>query len=255
MRATKSEAAEIALREILDVLASILIRLDLTPARLAQMSRASFVKSAAAHARMRSGRPHIARIAARIGLSRTEVKRIASARFGYGDADITSAPRALRVAEAWRSCQPYVSQGKPRALRLAGKSPSFETLCREHSGDIPCKVILDELTSRSLVRLSSRKQCVSLLPRKRVIKRAAELETLIYAAAFLTELAKGTGVLVRRRVRIVAPDKITEKYFERTVASQIGELVDSLPTLFSRRTRRPRRKGGINVYALVSRAK
>jgi hypothetical protein len=255
MRATKLETAEVVLREILDVLASTLMRLDLTPARLAQISRVAFVKAAASHARMRSGRPHIARIAARVGLSRPEVKRIVDARFTNGHSDSAYAPRAIKVVEAWRRCSPYVSRGKPRLLRLGGKSPSFESLCREHSGDIPYRVILDELVTRNLVSLSTAKRSVLLLPNAIARRHPPELDTLVYAAAFLTELTSGSDVLVRKKVRIATPSTITEKYFEGAIASQIGDLVDGLPTMFGRKQPKTKRKVGVHVYALVARAK
>src|SRR5688572_16543214 len=139
MKAATLQATEKAVRALLDGLASTLIRLDMTPSRLAQITRAAFVMSAASHSKKKSGRTHIAEIAARTGLNRTEVKRIVAARFSHGDPESSFAPRAFRVIEAWKSLKPYARHGKPRPLKLNGRTPSFESLCNEHSGDIPYK--------------------------------------------------------------------------------------------------------------------
>ena len=79
MRSPEKDPVEGALTLILDALATALIPLEITPARLSLIARSSFVKIGAQHARMRSsGRPHLAKIAALTGLTRAEVKRIVS---------------------------------------------------------------------------------------------------------------------------------------------------------------------------------
>jgi len=79
---SSDNSIERALSQLLDALAEILIPLEVTPARLAQVARSSFVKVSAKEAKMRSsGRPHLAKIAARTGLSRAEVKKIVVANF------------------------------------------------------------------------------------------------------------------------------------------------------------------------------
>lgn len=256
MGENRFKTAEKALSDIIGVLASTLIRLDLTPTRLAQISRAAFVMTASTESRMKSGRPHIARIAARVGLSRSEVKRIISSHFNFGERDPSHAPRAMRVMEAWKAFPRYSRKGKPRILKIGGAAPSFESLCREHSGDIPYRVILDELTSRGFAKISAQHKLVTLTEIRGVgEERKNDLEALRYVAVFLTDAMKGDDVLVRRRIRISAPDTITDRYFEGSVSAQISNVVDGLPSLASPRARKSKRKAGINVYALVSRTK
>jgi hypothetical protein len=255
MKAATLQATEKAVRALLDGLASTLIRLDMTPSRLAQISRAAFVMSAASQSKMKSGRTHIAEIAARTGLNRAEVKRIVAARFSHGNPEASLAPRAFRVIEAWKSLSPYSRKGKPRPLRLNGRAPSFESLCNEHSGDIPYKVILRELLSRSRLKFLDKGKVVSLTKQPRPNKKDTDdLETLLYASTFLSELMRASAVLVRRKVRVYPPDTITEKFFERSVATQVSDLMENLPMLQTKRRRKSSRKGGVNVYALVSRA-
>ena len=82
MKRTRDELTDGALSALLDALAVVLIRLGITPARLGQMARASFVKAGTRSSlKHSSGRPHLARIAAVTGLPRAEVKRIISANF------------------------------------------------------------------------------------------------------------------------------------------------------------------------------
>ena len=65
MTPSNDDPAQVALVALLDALASVLIHLEITPARLAQIARTSFVKVGSSQARMRtSGRPHLAKIAA-----------------------------------------------------------------------------------------------------------------------------------------------------------------------------------------------
>src|SRR5262245_32991322 len=119
MTPSQEHPADVALVALLDALASVLIQLEVTPARVTQILRTSFVKAGASQARMRtSGRPHLAKIAALTGLSRVEVKRIVAANFKPARVDSESFPRALRVLEGWRDSKIYTIRGKPKRLPI-----------------------------------------------------------------------------------------------------------------------------------------
>src|SRR5688572_22472936 len=121
MTPSNADPAQVALVALLDALASVLINLEITPARLAQIARTSFVKIGSSHARLRtSGRPHLAKIAALTGLTRHEVKKIVSADFDASRTDPECLPRALRVLGGWRNSGIYSRGGKPKKLRLIG---------------------------------------------------------------------------------------------------------------------------------------
>jgi hypothetical protein len=201
-----------------------------------------------------SGRPHIARIAALTGLSRAEVKRIVSANYQVGELEPENAPRALRVLNAWRASTTYSQHGRPRALKVSGASPSFETLCKESSGDIPHKVILRELERRLLVQVSqdgNRVKIKRLIPGH--VKQRQELSTLMFASLFLSELADSDNVLVRRMEHISAPSNISGSYVEKAITNRVTSLVDDLPRLFARKSRKVQKQTGLNVYAVVTR--
>jgi len=257
MKSSKRNPVETALTALLDVLASLLIALDVTPLRLAQIARTSFVKAGAAAARKRSsGRPHLARIAALTGLSRNEVKRIVSANYTVGELEPEHSPRALRVLTAWRRSTARNPKRRQSAIRILGAAPSFESLCKQHSGDIPFRVILAELLQRKSVYLLQKGTSVgiskSLTGRP---GRQRDLNTLLYAASFLAELAEADRVLVRRKERVSVPANFSAAYVEEATAGKVSAFLDHLPMTFASSPRAKRNREGVIVFALVSRPK
>src|ERR1043165_7270346 len=151
MRSRPSES-EHSISILMDALALVLIKLDITPSRLNEIARSSFVKAAASEDRTKtSGQPHVARIASLTGLTRTEVKRIVDADFASQSSNNEHLPRALRVLIGWKTSRKYSMNGKSRKLAVICKAPSFESLCREFSGDIPHTAIRAELLSRRAI--------------------------------------------------------------------------------------------------------
>jgi hypothetical protein len=254
MKSSKEDAAERALAAILDVLASILVPLDVTPARLAQIARASFVKACAVDARMRSsGRPHLARIATRTGLSRAEVKRVVAAKYSFGPREPETLPRSLRVLSAWQSSAGYSNAGRGLSLRLTGPYPSFQTLCRDFSGDIPYKVILTEL--ERLNRVKRKRTKISIVTLKARTKSQRDLTNLVFAASLLNDLCQSNKVLVRRKEKVSASVSIQDSYVENAIASRVTALLDNLPELFVSRTKPGTNSNRVTIYTVVSKCK
>jgi len=257
MNSVNIQPAEVALVALFDALALTLIPLDITPSRLAQIVRNSFVKAEASKARVRSsGRPHLAKIAAATGLSRTEVKRIVSSQYRIGRAQLADLPRALRVLAAWRSTSPYSRNGRPLSLKISGKAPSFESLCKEHSGDIPHRVILNELISRKCINVSGRHQKASIANnshQRSGLQR--ELSALSFIASFIADSTNPDRVLIRRREKVLVSPETPDSYVENAIAARVSQLLDTVPTLFITSNTQARRRASVNVFALVSRAK
>jgi hypothetical protein len=253
MSSPKQDPIESALSLILDSLAAALIPLGITPAQLAQIARTSFVKVGARHARMRSsGRPHLAKIAALTGLTRAEVKKIVSAGYRRKNDVTEDAPRASRVLHGWMKSPHYLVRGKPRALPIVGKPPSFDSLCKEFSGDIPRKVILDELQRQRSIVFSRSKQWVSVSPKSKRDSRAPrEQAALSFAAALMSEALRVDAVVLKRRQRIVTTRDLPDSYVEGAVADRLSELLDQMPNLFAT-TGRPSRHI-LNAYTLIVR--
>ena len=254
MTPSNDDSAQVALVALLDALASVLIHLEITPARLAQIARTSFVKAGSSQARMRtSGRPHLARIAALTGLTRLEVKKIVSSGFDAGLSDLESLPRALRVLGGWRNSTIYSRHGKPRKLRITGSSPSFYSLCKAFSGDIPHKVILDELVRQHRVVFTNDRRWVSIArPSRGQTKHRQEREALVFAAMFLTDALHPDTAVVRRRERIAATVNVSNAYVENAVAGRVTELLDQMPQVFG--GGRGRKRETLNLYALLARS-
>jgi|SRR5688572_748688 len=254
MRPPEKDPVESALSLILDALASALIPLDITPARLALIARTSFVKIGAQHARMRSsGRPHLAKIAALTGLTRAEVKRIVSTGYRSSSPGSDDLPRALRVLAGWQTSATYLVRGKPRVLKLTGRAPSFDSLCKAFSGDIPRKVILDELVRQRRISFKRDRKWVSI-PSKQSRESSIQREqvALAFAATLLSEALRHDAVIVRRRQKIVATRDLPDNYVEGAVADRLTELLDQMPNLFSGNGRPTRHI--LNAFTLVVRA-
>jgi Family of unknown function (DUF6502) len=253
MNLAHDESVEQSVATLLDSLALVLISLNMTPARLAQIARASFVKAGATYSRKRSsGRPHLAKIAALTGLSRAEVKRIVSKNFEIGDAEIDSWPRALRVLNAWTHSRRYLSNGRPRRLRLTGVRDSFAELCKSHSGDIPPRVILSELERCGSISISADRNYVSVSSKGFCAARTKNAKALIeFAAQFISASLSDDLLLVKRRQRVSVPNSIPRAYVEDAITVRVNDLLDLVPRLFP--NGKGRREKGVSVFALVAR--
>jgi hypothetical protein len=255
MRRPQGHSADDELATLFDALAHVLIPLDITPSRVAQIARVSFVKASARQAQMKSsGRPHLARIAAVTGLTRSEVKRLVASDYKIGTSSSENLPRALRVLDAWRNSNTYSRKGGPRPLKIIGRPPSFDSLCKAHSGDIPYTVVLDDLERRQCIVVSRKHNRVEIVrSRKRGERAGREHSALAFAAAFLREALQHDLVLVRRRERIASSINLSDAYVENAIASRLTDLLDQLPKLFVKR--KTRKRNIVNVFTLVSRSK
>jgi hypothetical protein len=250
----KGDSTEQAMSILMDALARVLVRLDITPSRLGEVVRTSFVRAAASAERKKtSGRPHIARIAAITGLTRAEVKRIVDSGFVHRTDQTEHLPRALRVLAAWKASRKYTKDGKPRALQFSGASPSFESLCKEFSGDIPHKAIFAELISKKLVKMRSIGEvAVATVARESSKSRADTLQLLSNAAWLIDSLTKQDQLLLWRHVQAVTPPDMSDSYFVNSVTERMRAVVDGLPAK-PKGKRQKTRTDGLNVFAIVSR--
>jgi hypothetical protein len=199
-----------------------------------------------------SGRPHLAKIAALTGLPRSEVKKIVSADYRRGRTTDDS-PRALRVLHGWTTSTDYCVRGKPRALPIVGKAPSFDSLCKAFSGDIPRKVILDELERLQRITFSRGRKNVSVLPKSKGENRfSREQAALIFAASMLSEALRPDALVLKRKQKIVSTRDLPDNYVEGAVANRLSELLDQMPNLFAGRGK-PRRHI-LSAYTLVVRS-
>jgi hypothetical protein len=256
MRYLRNENAERSLVDLLEVLASVLIQLDITPARVSELMRTSFVKAGASIAHKKhSARPHIARLAALTGLTRSEVKRIVQENYSTRPANTETAPRTLRVLAGWKTAKRYSKGGRLLPLRLGGAAPSFESLCKEFSGDIPHKAIFTELLSRGLVRLTTIKGKTMIVATRNTGSRSnGYSDKLNFISSMARAIAVENLVLLRTKQFVPAAKEISTAYFEKSVASRVSTMISALP-IDRRHTKakKLKRQGGLDVFAVVSR--
>lgn len=240
----------------MDSLAAMLIQLDITPAHLSDAARAAFVKAAATIARKKSsGRPHFAKIAALTGIPRSEVRRLLQSHDSFRLAFDDRAPRALRVLEAWRRTPQYLIRRAPRDIRMRGPAPSFEALCKKFSGDIPHKVIADDLLARGAIQvLRVRNRAVVSVVRQSDLKDATKLGTIAFTAAFLRAVSSGDSAVIRRRKIVTAPKNLATSYFEKAVIRRVTSMIDEMP-FESKRQPKKRRQESLEVFAMVAKEK
>jgi hypothetical protein len=151
------DAAELhnALQALLDALAPLLLRARITPAMVTRQLRLAYVRAAAAHARMATGRVNHSQIATLTGLSRLEVRRLLAGGRETRAMPVRQLDRAARVLDGWSRDPAYRSaRGRPRALPLRGPAPSFETLVQRYGGDVPPLAVQRELERVRAVRVS-----------------------------------------------------------------------------------------------------
>lgn len=254
-RRARQSYPDLTLAALFDALAPVLIPLDVTPARVAQIARVSFVKACAKQARVKSsGRPHLARIASITGLSRAEVKRLISRPSTEDSANIELLPRALRVLHGWHTTRGYARSSVPRQLRIVGPAPSFESLCKLHSGDIPHTVILDELIRRGRVVVKRNPNRVVLVSKiGRQSSHSWENASLAFAASLIRDALSKDAVLVKRMDKVSTARDFPDSYVESAISGRLTELLNQLPGLFARR-QKPNRHI-LNVFTLVSKSR
>jgi uncharacterized protein DUF6502 len=139
------DATIVALQRILDPLIDITFDVGITVHEFSQLVRERAVRTAASRIARESGRDSKSRIAIVTGLPRSEVARILksdespSKRLGQHP--------ARKVLAAWFDNPRFLAaNGDPAVLPIFGKRRSFEKLVAMHSGGIPVRAMLDELT-------------------------------------------------------------------------------------------------------------
>jgi hypothetical protein len=255
MRSKKRDSREWQLVTLMDAIARVLIKLDVTPSQWGEISRASFVKAGVSTARKkRTGTPHVARVASLTALPRNEVRKIIDSNYLLDSKRVDQLPRHLRVLAAWKATPRYLRGGKHAILRMSGRAPSFETLCKDFSGDIPHKAIATELLARNLIRLKriGNAEYVSIVRSIRPTNAQA-LDMLAYIAAFLDSVASSDRILVKRKQRVVSPENLSAAYFQNSIVARVSSFIDHLP-IEPTPCKRTLQTECLDVFAVVSRS-
>lgn len=154
------------LQELLEVLAPLLLANGITPTRIADIAKNALVASAASSARMSTGRVNQSKVAAITGLSRAEIRGRLAGASRLPPTRPKALDRSARVLAGWLRDPLFIDEsGKPRSLPLKTGRWSFSELVRLHSGDVPPRVVLEQLHVRGLVRIGTDSVTLKVRPR------------------------------------------------------------------------------------------
>jgi hypothetical protein len=241
------EVTIVALRRVIDPLVNLMFDAGLTVHEFSHLVRERAVRTAARRVSKESGRDSKSRVAIITGLPRSEVARILKSD------DVTSRKRlgqhpARKVLAAWFDNPRFLAaNGDPAVLPIFGKRRSFERLVAMHSGGIPVRAMLDELTqidaverlSDQRVKARSRTPILTGLTGSAIAgigERTRDLlETLTNNLRCVsTPLFEGTALLEESDLELVS-------LIRREIAEQGANFIDSANSLFSRSRVKPNR--------------
>lgn len=138
--------------KLLTPLARVLLRNGVSYGEFAEWAKRAFVQ--VAHTEFGTGerKSSVSRISALTGLTRKEAKRVLELD-GNGDhAANERYNRATRVITGWLNDDRYATKdGRPQTLPIEGDRPSFTSLVRDYSGDIPARAMLEVLASAQVI--------------------------------------------------------------------------------------------------------
>ncbi len=146
--AQSSSALNRAVLRVLRALVRVLIRHDVALPAFVDLAKRAYVDAAMTDFAIPGRKPSVSRAALLTGLTRKDVQRLVDTADGASalSADAPPDNRAARVVAGWvRDAAFQQDDGEPRPLRFDGEEPSFSTLVRRYSGDMPPRAVLDEL--------------------------------------------------------------------------------------------------------------
>lgn len=142
-----SPALSQAVLRVLKALIRVLVRHGMALPAFVELAKRAYVDVALHDFAIPGRKPSVSRAALLTGLTRKEVQRLVE-RDGSEEGDGAALPenRAARVVAGWvRDDDFQDARGEPRSLTFDGDEPSFSTLVRRYSGDMPPRAVLDEL--------------------------------------------------------------------------------------------------------------
>jgi hypothetical protein len=157
MSTTKSQdALYAAVFKLLRPLCRALLRNGVPYGAFTDIAKRAYVDVAMKEFEVPGKKPTISRASTITGLSRKEIKRVMDIE-DQPDRDITTRyNRAARVVYGWVHDEIYSdNNGQTADLPFENGDPSFSSLVKAHSGDVPPRAILDELLQVGVVERTS----------------------------------------------------------------------------------------------------
>lgn len=155
MKKSFDKILSIAVQRLMQPLVRIMLRNGVAYGTLAEMVRKAYVDVAYRDFAPKGKKQTVSRVSALTGLTRKEVSRLLDA--GAEDVMLEQARynRAIRVMSGWRNDSHFHDEsGRPAILPVEGDGPSFASLVRNYSGDIPTMAMLTMLQEAGSVSIS-----------------------------------------------------------------------------------------------------
>lgn len=144
-----------AITRLLRPLARILLRHNTSFLTFSDLAKQVFIEVAEKEFPPSGRHQSLSRIAMLTGLSRKEVQRVKRVSHPNAGKAVAQLERSTRVINGWAHDRRFLDDsGKPLVLDFDVADPSFSSLTRLYSGDIPPRAVLDELLRVGLVGLT-----------------------------------------------------------------------------------------------------
>lgn len=142
--------------KLLKPLVRILLRYGIPFAAFADLAKRTYVEVAADEFAIAGRKQSLSRVSVITGLSRKEVKRVTSLDTPDDHDAVQRYNRAARVISGWVRDRDYTdANGNPAVLEFEAAQPSFSSLAKKYSGDVPARAVLDELLRVEAVRVGT----------------------------------------------------------------------------------------------------
>ena len=260
-------------RRILRPLVRILLRNGVNFLEFAEVAKAAYVEVAAMDFPVSDRRMSQSRIAIVTGLSRKEVARVIADEGKDYSEDESKFNRVIRVLAAWHMDSEFTGPyGIPLELEFENDpgKPSFQTLVRKHSGDMPARAMLDELLRVGIVTQDTNSGLLKVLGRTYIPEKLSP-ESIDHVANVVSHLAEtldnnlrtdeGQRGLFQRTVEtdraVVWPDVWA---FDDYVRDRCPQLLEEFDAWLSSRAKLERPKSdekvtvGLGIYMFVERS-
>ncbi len=233
---TSRETQQVArtLQELLEVLAPLLLLHGVTPVRIADIAKNALVANAASSSRMPTGRVNQSKVAAITGLTRAEVRRRLAGASRLPPTRSKALDRSARVVAGWLRDPLFIDEfGKPKSLPLKSGNTSFSELVRLHSGDVPPRVVLEQLRLRKIVRLGP--DSVTLRSKPQAI-RGTRQSTLVEVAPYVNDLlatatTDAARLVYAHKVRILAEGSTQEILLTERVVRALATTAAAISSI------------------------
>lgn len=261
---TLSSALAAALSRLLRPLVRLCLRNGLPYPAFADLVKREFVRVATSDFGLPDKRPTKARVSILTGLSRKEVNRVLDLPEPHDAGAADRYNRAARVIAGWLRDPDFAEPvGGPARLSYNGGEPSFYSLVRRYSGDMPPRALLDELLhvgaaeqlGDGTVRLRNRVYVPTTGSVEKLAILGTDVADLITTIDHNLQAEPGSAYLQRK----VAYNNLPEEaiaFLRPMAARQAQALIEELDAWFSQHDRdltpavagTGRKRAGIGIY-------